>query len=144
AALASMGATTPYVLVRDRARAGALLRAATKMGVRLRLLDITSREALTALSRADAVMSTVPAEAGEALAARLVDSGSRVHGALLDAVYLPLSTPLGHAWSEVGGLSLSGVRMLLHQAGEQVRLMTGRTAPLDAMESALQRVLSTS
>lgn len=144
AALASMGATSPYVLLRDKARAGALLRAATRMGVRLRFLDIASDEALVALSRADAVMSTIPAAPGSMLAARLEASGTRVHGTLLDAVYMPISTPLSGGWVAAGGVSVSGVRMLLHQAGEQVRLMTGQIAPLDAMESALARVLTTS
>ncbi len=144
AALASMGATSPYVLLRDKARAGALLRSATRMGVRLRFLDIASDEALVALSRADAVMSTVPADAGELLAARLEASGTRVHGTLLDAVYVPVSTPLSGAWVAAGGVSVSGVRMLLHQAGEQVRLMTGCVAPFEAMDSALARVLTTS
>lgn len=144
AALASLGATSPYVLVRDKARAGALLRSATRMGVRLRFLDIASDEALVALSRADAVMSTVPAEAGEMLAARLAYSGTRVHGTLLDAVYVPVRTALGREWEVAGGVSVSGVRMLLHQAGEQVRLMTGHVAPLEAMDRALARVLTTS
>lgn len=144
AALAFMGATSPYVLLRDKARAGALLRAATRMGVRLRFLDIASEEGLVALSTADAVMSTVPAEAGGVLAARLETSGARVQGALLDAVYVPIHTPLSAAWGESGGVAVSGVRMLLHQAGEQVRLMTGQNAPLEAMESALARVLTTS
>jgi shikimate dehydrogenase len=31
--------------------------------------------------------------------------------------------------------------MLLHQAAEQVRLMTGRPAPIDAMDAALSRAL---
>jgi shikimate dehydrogenase len=144
AALASMGAPAPYVLLRDKARAGALMRAASRMGVRPRFLDIASEEGLVALSQAGAVMSTVPAEAGAGLAARLRDSGTRVHGVLLDAVYVPVNTPLSVAWGELGGVAVSGVRMLLHQAGEQVRLMTGHIAPLEAMESALARVLTTS
>lgn len=144
AALASMGATSPHVLVRDKSRAGALLRAATRMGVSPRIHDIASAEALTVLTGADAVMSTVPADAGAVLAARLEAAGVGVRGALLDAVYVPTNTALGGAWSALGGLSVSGVRMLLHQAGEQVRLMTGQDAPVDAMESALSRVLTTS
>jgi shikimate dehydrogenase len=32
--------------------------------------------------------------------------------------------------------------MLLHQAAEQVRLMTRRAAPLDAMDAALQVALN--
>ncbi|NYI41352.1 shikimate dehydrogenase [Demequina lutea] len=144
AALASMGATAPYVLLRDRARAGALMRAASRMGVKPRFLNIASQEGLAALSRADAVMSTVPAEAGAALAARIHESGTRVRGVLLDAVYVPVSTPLSLAWGELGGVSVSGVRMLLHQAGEQVRLMTGQSAPVEAMDLALAKVLTNS
>jgi len=144
AALASMGAPAPHVLVRDKARAGALMRAASGMGVRPRFIDIASHEGLAALSQADAVMSTVPAEAGAALAARLEASGTRVYGVLLDAVYVPVDTPLSLSWGDLGGVSVSGVRMLLHQAGEQVRLMTGQIAPVEAMDRALTTVLTNS
>jgi shikimate dehydrogenase len=34
--------------------------------------------------------------------------------------------------------------MLLHQAGEQVRLMTGQFAPVEAMDRALAMVLTNS
>jgi len=144
AALASMGATAPYVLVRERARAGALMRASSRMGLRPRFLDISSREALEALSQADAVMSTVPADAGATLAERLRESDTHVSGVLLDAVYVPVNTPLSLAWGELGGVSVSGVRMLLHQAGEQVRLMTAQNAPVKAMDLALAMVLTNS
>ncbi len=144
AAIASMGANSPYVLVRDKARAGVLLRAATRMGVRPRFLDISSSHAIAALSRADAVLATIPNAAAGALGARLQESGTRVHGVLLDANYVPLDTPLSVAWRESGGTFVSGVRMLVHQAGEQVRLMTGHEAPLEAMERALARELTTS
>jgi shikimate dehydrogenase len=144
AALASMGVPAPHVLVRDKARAGALMRAASRMGVRPRFVDIASQEGLATLSQADAVMSTVPAEAGEALAARLEASSTRVHGVLLDAVYVPVDTPLSLSWGDLGGVSVSGVRMLLHQAGEQVRLMTGQIAPVVAMDRALTTVLTNS
>lgn len=143
-ALASMGAARPTVLLRDKSRAGVLLRAATRMGITPRLVDISSEAALDALAQADAVMSTVPADAGAALGLRLEAAGVRPHGALLDAVYVPRVTPLGEAWEAAGGTTVSGTRMLLHQAGEQVRLMTGCEAPLGAMDEALSRVLTNS
>ena len=40
-------------------------------------------------------------------------------------VYDPRETPLALAWKRAGGEAIGGVRMLLHQAAEQVRLMTG-------------------
>jgi shikimate dehydrogenase len=38
---------------------------------------------------------------------------------------------------EIGYAVVEGTDMLLHQAREQVRLITGREAPIDAMRSAL-------
>jgi shikimate dehydrogenase len=37
---------------------------------------------------------------------------------------------------------VSGLDMLVHQAGEQVRLMTGRPAPLEAMFAAGRAALT--
>lgn len=137
AALAQLGCTTPDVHVRAAARAGGLLRAAHRMGVepRLRPLD----DAAGAVARADVVVSTLPAHAADPLAQRLPDT---VVGALLDVCYDPRPTALSAAWSARGGRVAGGERMLLHQAVEQVRLMTGRTAPLAAMDAALGEVLS--
>jgi len=44
---------------------------------------------------------------------------------------------LSHAWARAGGAVVGGDRMLLHQAVEQVRLMTGLVPPLAALERAL-------
>jgi shikimate dehydrogenase len=65
-----------------------------------------------------------------------------VRGALLDAVYDPRPTPLTEAWLAAGGSAIDGTRMLLFQAAEQVRLFTGRAAPLAAMNRALVSQLS--
>ncbi|WP_084130452.1 shikimate dehydrogenase [Demequina sp. NBRC 110055] len=136
AALGRIGVTRPVVAVRNRARAGGLMRAATKMGVEPRFVPLEDAPAF--LADAEAVVSTVPADAGAALGAAL---GSVRRGAvLLDAVYSPLETPLGLAWAAAGGVFVPGTRMLLHQAGEQVRLMTGHEAPLEVMAEQLPRV----
>ena len=133
AALGRIGVTRPLVAVRNRARAGGLMRAATKMGVEPRFVSLEDAPAL--LADADAVVSTIPADAGAGLAAALpaVNGGA----VLLDAVYEPLVTPLGAAWREAGGVFVPGTRMLLHQAAEQVRLMTGREVSVEALEAAL-------
>lgn len=60
---------------------------------------------------------------------------------LLDVVYGNGETPLQRAARARGWVVAEGTDMLLHQAGEQVRLMTGREAPLEAMASALQTAL---
>jgi shikimate dehydrogenase len=54
--------------------------------------------------------------------------------ALLDVVYAPWPTALAAACR---GVVVGGAAMLLHQAADQVRLMTGRAAPLEAMRQAL-------
>lgn len=73
-----------------------------------------------------------------------IDLGlDRVQGApgpgqvVIDVVYGCWPTPLAQ-WAESGGATVvSGALMLLHQAAEQVRIMTGRPAPLAEMRAAL-------
>ncbi|WP_062520546.1 shikimate dehydrogenase [Demequina silvatica] len=137
AAFGALGVTAPYVAVRSRGRAGGLLRAATKMGVTPRFVSLEEIPAVMPL--ADVVMSTVPAEAGATVASSLTEV--REGGAFLDAIYSPLVTPLGERYAALGGTRVGGERMLLHQAAEQVRLMTGRAAPVEAMDHALATIL---
>jgi len=136
AALGQLGVRTPVVAVRDRARAGALLRASTKMGLTVRLVPLD--DAASRAAGADVVVSTIPADAGARVGAELTTAS----GTLLDVIYSPLVTPLSAAWEAAGGARVGGERMLLHQAGEQVRLMTGLEAPIDDMNSALLTVLT--
>jgi shikimate dehydrogenase len=141
AALGELGCTTPRVLVRSLGRTAGLQEAAARMGVtpRFEVLDATA--SLAALRDADVVVSTMPAYAADPVAAALVAHGGTPAGVLLDVVYDPRPTALSSAWAAAGGTVVGGERMLLHQAVEQVRLMTGRTAPVGAMDDALGRVL---
>ncbi|MEZ0449638.1 shikimate dehydrogenase [Cellulomonas sp. ICMP 17802] len=136
AALAQLGCVSPVVYVRSVARAGGLMRAAHRMGVTpvYRTLDAAPGE----IGRADVVVSTLPPHAADPLAAGL----TTVDGVLLDVAYDPRPTALSVAWAAAGGAVVGGERMLLHQAAEQVRLMTGHPAPLDAMAAALDAKLS--
>jgi shikimate dehydrogenase len=137
AALAQLGCPSPVVLVRSQARAGALMRAAHRMGVTptFRSLD----EAPARVAGADVVVSTLPPHAADDLAATVTS----VAGVLLDVAYDPRPTALHAAWVLAGGVAVGGERMLLHQAAEQVRLMTGRPGPVDAMSAALDARLAT-
>ncbi|MCL2454194.1 MAG: shikimate dehydrogenase [Micrococcales bacterium] len=137
AALGELGVRAPVVLVRSVARAGRLMPLGARMG-----LDVSLRRLSTAPSHVagvDVVVSTVPGGTDE-----LETALDRVSGALLDVRYDQRPTPLSLAWRRAGGLAVGGERMLLHQAAEQVRLMTGRTAPLDAMDRALTEALAAS
>ncbi|MDO8145044.1 MULTISPECIES: shikimate dehydrogenase [unclassified Isoptericola] len=141
AALGELGCTAPLVLVRDLGRTGPLQEAAARMGVTPRYEVLDTATAPDVLADADVVVSTMPARAADPVAASLRTRGTRVHGVLLDVVYDPRPTAVSQAWAATGGTVVGGERMLLHQAVEQVRLMTGRPGPVDAMDAALQRAL---
>lgn len=79
------------------------------------------------------VVSTL-ARQGSPVAAASVPGELR--GVLLDVTYAGWPTPLAQAASRAGMHVVSGVDMLVHQAAEQVRLMTGREPPLEAMLAA--------
>jgi shikimate dehydrogenase len=137
AALAELGVTDAAVYVRSAGRAGALVRAAHRMGVEPSLRPFA--RASDELAVADVVVATLPSHAADELAAAL--PAGPMTGVLLDVVYDPRPTALALAWAGRGGVVVPGERMLLHQAAEQVRLMTGRPAPLAAMDGALTEVL---
>ncbi|MCA5894670.1 shikimate dehydrogenase [Isoptericola sp. NEAU-Y5] len=142
AALGELGCTEPLVLVRSLARTGALQEAAARMGVTPRFEVLGPQASLGGLLEADVVVSTMPAYAADPVGSALTAHGATPSGVLLDVVYDPRPTALSQAWSAAGGTVVGGERMLLHQAVEQVRLMTGRPAPLAAMGAALDDVLA--
>ncbi|WP_277210166.1 shikimate dehydrogenase [Isoptericola croceus] len=142
AALGELGCTSPLVLVRSLARASGLQEAAARMGVTPRFEVLEPAAAPAVLTRADAVVSTMPAHAADPVADALGQHGDRPAGVLLDVVYDPRPTALSQAWVAHGGTVVGGERMLLHQAVEQVRLMTGRPGPVAVMDAALQGVLT--
>ena len=130
AALSRIGASHVVAYVR-RPEAGADLRRtgdALGLTVGLEPWD-DAAQGLTA----SVVVSTVPRGAADQLAASVPTTA----GTLLDVVYDPWPTPLAAAWRDAGGAVASGLDLLLHQAVEQVRLMTGRTPPLDVLRAAL-------
>jgi len=141
AALVELGVSAPVVLVREPRRAGELREAAERLDVRpevrglLTGADTDTEAAARVLGGADVVVSTLPAGAGDALAGARWKPGS----AVLDVVYAPWPTALA-AGAAVGGCRIaSGLDMLLHQAVEQVALMTGLPGPVDAMRTALDK-----
>lgn len=80
------------------------------------------------------VVSTVPGGAADDLAGLVPPVRP---GVLLDVAYSPWPTGLAAAWLEAGGPVASGHDLLLWQAVDQVRLMTGLEPPVEAMRAAL-------
>jgi len=144
AAARDLGCGRPQVLVRSRDRAAHLGEAASRLGIEIDLGDLDAATAawrIGALPEGSAVVSTLPAGAGDALAEDLAGAARGQLPALLDVCYDPWPTPLARAWSAAGGAAVGGFAMLVHQAEGQVRLMTGRRPPLEVMRTAGQAEL---
>jgi shikimate dehydrogenase len=87
------------------------------------------------------LISTVPAGAADIYADRIAHR-DLVPRYLLDVVYDPWPTALAAAAREAGVSVAGGLALLLHQAADQVTLMTGRPAPLAAMRTAGEAALT--
>jgi shikimate dehydrogenase len=133
AGLAELGATECAVLVRDPSRTNELRLTAGRVGVQL-AVAVLSPEADPL--NAQLIISALPRGAADALCGYRWRAGQ----VLLDVIYDPWPTALAATVQQAGGTVVSGAVMLLHQAAAQVELMTGRSAPFDAMRQALRSV----
>ena len=124
-AFQAMGATTVDYVVRDAGRATGVIELATELGCTATAIDVAA--AGQDLNRYDAVVSTLPPRAADALIADLQLQKLRPGTALLDAAYDPWPSALATAWEAAGGMVIGGLSMLLHQAVEQVKMFSGVT-----------------
>ena len=131
AAVRGLGATAATVAVRDPARAGDLLAAADRLGMKVTLTPFGHLPDRTP----DLLISTVPSGAADTCAGWIAGR-TLVPRCLLDVVYHPWPTPLAVAAQRAGVAVAGGFALLLHQAAGQVELMTSLPAPLEAMRSA--------
>lgn len=134
-AIARLGADHVTVFARrPEAAMAAVAPVAANSAISLEVRPWTEAPTSTA---ADLVMSTVPAGGADALAEILAAAAVIPSGALLDVVYDPWPTPLARAWNRSEFAPIPGLLMLLHQAVEQVRLMTGQDPDVAAMREAV-------
>jgi shikimate dehydrogenase len=91
------------------------------------------------LAAYDVVVSSVPAGVSD----RLAESLPPTAGVLVDVVYAPWPTRLAAAWAGSGGRVVGGLAVLVGQAAEQVRLMTGENPPVEVMRAAGEAALAT-
>jgi shikimate dehydrogenase len=124
AALAQLGCDRPTLVVRSSP--DETLAAAERLGV----VPSVVAWSPDVLADCELLVSTLPSGAADRFAPYVADVP-----ALLDVVYDPWPTALA---AGCRGTVVSGAAMLLHQAAEQVALMTGREAPLAAMRAALK------
>ncbi len=135
AALHELGCPNVALYARRPAAAGRLREVAQRLEIGLQIEPWPQR--LPDRDEAAIVVSTVPAAAGARLAA-VVPAAA---GWLLDVSYDPWPPPLVGAWTAAGGSAVAGDEMLLHQAAEQVHLMTGAVPDLTSMRRALHEAL---
>jgi shikimate dehydrogenase len=130
-AIRGLGVPEALVAVRDPGRTAHLLAAADRIGVRVTLTTLTGP-----VSRQPGVLiSTLPAGAAGPCAERIA-AGELRPRCVFDVVYHPWPTPLAMAARAAGAMVVNGFALLLHQAAEQVSLMTGKPAPVEVMRAA--------
>jgi shikimate dehydrogenase len=136
AALATLGCAKVTFAVRSVARPETVEQA-RRAGLEVAVVGLG--QVTDVLDDAQVVVSTLPANALPADSIRPADllRGSR-RGShlLLDVVYAGWPTPLARAFEEAGDAVVSGLEILVHQAAEQVHLMTGLRPPVDQMRAA--------
>jgi shikimate dehydrogenase len=137
AAVRGLGAAQVTVAVRDPARAQDLLAAAARLDVGVTLTGFETPRG----GAPEVLISTVPAGAADIYAKRIAHR-DLVPRHLLDVVYHPWPTALAVAAHEAGIPVAGGLDLLVHQAADQVTLMTGQPAPLPAMRQAGESALS--
>jgi len=128
AALQRLGISRLTVCARRPEAARTVADLAESLGIECRVLDLEPNAAALAV---DVVVSSLPGDAARPWA-HLAPSAA---GALLDVSYHPWPSVLAANWGSQ--VVASGRDMLLWQAVEQVRLMTGRLPSADAMRAAL-------
>ena len=140
-ALADAGAGEVGVLNRSAGRAG---QAAELAGPRGRVVGPEERN--RSAGRADLIVNATPIGMSGHAPADVdlpIDPRSIRDGQIVaDLVYHPVRTLLLEAADSQGATAVSGVGMLLHQAGLAFEHWTGRAAPITAMREAMLGYLS--
>jgi shikimate dehydrogenase len=136
-ALAAGTGTGPVtVAAREPARAAPLVELAARLGIACRAVPLALLP--SAAAGAELIISTLP-PAGAAAVAPDLDPWPGA--ALCDVVYDGWPTPLARSAGAAGCPVIGGLAMLVGQAAEAVRLMTGSEPPVAAMWRAGQAAL---
>ncbi len=140
AALREIGIWEAEVAARETGHAGELMAAAQRLGVRVRLHDLSSLgrrgpAASPGAVAAGLVICTIPPRAADSVVPSLC-AGPRTPDVVFDVAYDPWPTRLAEAAQAAGCVVVGGFELLVHQAARQVELMTGGVAPRAAMRRA--------
>jgi shikimate dehydrogenase len=139
AALGSAGARSAVIVARRPAAAEELRPLGERVGVSIEIRPWSELPLVTGVSL---VVATTPAGATDPLAEALQTAPPPAPTAIwLDVVYAPWPTRAAAAWRAAGGRVVGGIELLIEQAAEQVRLMTGSAPPVAEMRSAGRRAV---
>jgi len=130
AAARGLGIGEVSVAARDPARTSDLLAAADRLGVKVTLTAF----GVSVGDPPDLLISAVPAGAADPYAQR-ISGRALLPRCLIDIVYHPWPTPLAVTARRAGFAVADGFDLLLHQAAGQFELMTGMSAPVEAMRA---------
>ena len=134
-ALHRLGANHVTCVARNQSDIARLAVVANEVGIDFKSAELSDTNWMSS----DVVINTTPKGVLDEIAREVYGPS----GILLDVVYNPWPTQLAASWAITGGAIVSGLSMLLHQAGHQVTLMTGQPAPIAQMRAALNAELLT-
>ncbi|WIK65097.1 shikimate dehydrogenase [Gleimia hominis] len=138
AALGQLGAREIWTIARSFGGLGSITLAENRMGVSTGHVPWRNRrQALEVMARADVVISTVP----RSVANEWADAPFQPGATVLDVVYEDWPTALATQAHARGARAVSGHEMLLHQAVQQVELMTGKSPDISAMRQAMDAAI---
>ena len=129
AAMSDLGVQSLLICARRATQAQEIAQLAESFGIRAAVSDL---EPVSVLE--DLLISVLPGDVAAPWAAISISSSAT----LLDASYHPWPSALAAVWPNER--VASGRDMLLWQATQQVTLMTGLAAPVDAMRAAIARI----
>ncbi|MDO5034103.1 MAG: shikimate dehydrogenase [Actinomycetaceae bacterium] len=137
AALGQLHVGSIATVARSFAGPGSITFAETRLGLATEHVPWRDEERVVEeLRSGDVIVSTLPTGVADYWAERFVPKSGSV---ILDVSYNPWPSKLAKLGMEAGAHVVSGYSMLLHQACLQVELMTGRSAPVEAMRGALKK-----
>jgi shikimate dehydrogenase len=139
-AAAELGAEGVEVVLRSTPKAARLVELGRTLGL---VVSVSGFDSLRTDRASELVFSTLPGGTDPGVQ---VPADVRRRATLFDVTYAPWPSALARSWEEAGGVVLSGLAMLLHQALVQVRIfvsgdpfepLPGEDEVLEAMRGAL-------
>jgi shikimate dehydrogenase len=139
-AAAELGAEGVEVVLRSTPKAAHLVELGRTLGL---VVSVSGFDGLRTGRASELVFSTLPGGTDPGVQ---VPAEVRGRATLFDVTYAPWPSALARSWEEAGGVVLSGLAMLLHQALVQVRIfvsgdpfepLPGEDEVLEAMRGAL-------